>query len=74
MFEGAPAKHYRGLTRMNADQKKARNFTTEARRHGEEKNKNLTLISRITRIALPIPAILAISAILAILLIRVHRR
>ena len=50
---------------MDADQKKARNFTTE---HGEEQNRNLTLISRITRIALPI------SAILAIFLIRAHPR
>jgi len=59
---------------MNADRKKATNFTTETRRHGEEQNKDLTLISRLTRIALPISAILAIPAILAILLIRVNPR
>jgi len=58
---------------MNADRKKATNFTTEARRHGEQ-NKDLTLISQIARIALPISAILAIPAILAILLIRVNPR
>jgi len=49
-------------------------FTTETRRHGEEQNKDLTLISRITRIVLAVSAIFASSANLAILLIRAHPR
>jgi len=63
---------------MNADERgseKGEEFSP--RRHGEEQNKDLTLISRDRKDGSSISAILAISvilAILAILLIRAHPR